>query len=184
MRRLTVFNNVTADGFFAGEGGDISWFKGAMDAEFGAFVAGNATGGGQLLFGRITYDLMASYWPTPFAAENDPVIAKQMNSLSKVVFSRTLAAATWQNTKLASGDLISGVRRMKEGDGPGMTILGSGSIVSQLSQAGLIDEYQFVVNPVVIGSGMKMFAAPLRLRLMKTRSFGNGNVVLWYEPTS
>jgi dihydrofolate reductase len=101
-----------------------------------------------------------------------------------VVFSRTLAVAAWNNTRLVSGDLIAEVRRMKEGDGPGMTILGSGSIVSQLAQAGLIDEYQFVVNPVVIGTGMKMFAAPLRLRLMKTRSFGNGNVVLWYEPAS
>jgi dihydrofolate reductase len=186
---LTVFNNVTADGFFAGESGDISWFKGQMDAEFSAFVAENATGGGQLLFGRITYDLMASYWPTPFAAENDPVIARHMNGLSKVVFSRTLTAATWQNTKLVSGDLVMGglvgeVRRMKEGDGPGMTILGSGSIVAQLAQAGLIDEYQFVVNPVVIGTGMNMFAAPLRMRLLKTRSFGNGNVVLWYEPAS
>jgi dihydrofolate reductase len=157
-----------------------------MDAEFGAFVAGNATGGGQLLFGRITYEMMASYWPTPFAAENDPVIAKQMNSLSKVVFSRTLTAATWHNTKLVggsvSGDLVTEVRRMKEEDGPGMTILGSGSIVSQLAQAGLIDEYQFVVHPVAIGTGMEMFGAPLRLKLLKTRSFGNGNVVLWYEP--
>ncbi len=184
MRRLTVFNNVTADGFFAGEGGDISWFKAPVDAEFGAFVAGNATGEGELLFGRITYEMMASYWPTPLSAESFPILAKGMNKSRKVVFSRTLAVASWQNTKLMGGDLIDEVRRMKEGDGPGMTILGSGSIVSQLARAGLIDEYQFVVNPVVIGKGMKMFVAPLHLRLLKTRSFGNGNVVLWYEPAS
>jgi len=94
MGKLVVFNNVTLDGYFAGENGDFSWAnKDHQDAEFNAFVAGNAEGEGLLLFGRITYELMASYWPTPVAAKNDPVVALRINNLPKVVFSRTLDKA-------------------------------------------------------------------------------------------
>src|ERR1700687_5198996 len=89
MRKLVVFNNVTLDGYFAGRNGDISWAH-QEDAECNAFVAENASGGGVLVFGRITYDLMASYWPTPLALETMPVVAERMNNLPKVVFSRTL----------------------------------------------------------------------------------------------
>ena len=89
MRKLVVFNQVTLDGYFADMNGDLSWAH-KNDAEWNAFVADNAKGGGLLLFGRITYELMASYWPTPYAIENDPIVAKQMNNLPKVVFSRTM----------------------------------------------------------------------------------------------
>src|SRR2546426_9476789 len=108
-----------------------------------------------------------------------------MTRMQKVVFSRTLDKASWQNTTLVKGDIVAAVRRMKNEPGPGMAILGSGSIVSQLTQARLIDEYQIVVNPVVLGKGKTMFDGikdKLALRLTKTRAFGNGNVVLWYEP--
>jgi len=105
--------------------------------------------------------------------------------MQKVVFSRTLDKASWENTTLVKGDIVTAVRRMKKEPGPGMAILGSGSIVSQLTQARLIDEYQIVVNPVVLGKGKTMFDGikdKLTLKLTKTRAFGNGNVVLWYEP--
>jgi dihydrofolate reductase len=186
MRRLVVFNNVTLDGYFAGPNGDFSWtHSGNDDAEFNAFVADNASGGGQLLFGRITYELMASYWPTPAAIKNDPIVAVGINSMPKVVFSRTLDKASWSNTQLVKGDLASEVRRLKTESGPGMAILGSGSIVSQLAQAGLIDEYQIVVNPVVLGQGRTMFDGikeQLNLKLTKTRNFSNGKTFLCYEP--
>ncbi|HWN97849.1 MAG TPA: dihydrofolate reductase family protein [Blastocatellia bacterium] len=136
MQRLVVFNNVTLDGYFSGTDGDISWAKGHQDAEFKAFAAENAKGGGVLVFGRITYELMMSYWPTPEAAKNDPVVAERMNNLPKVVFSRTLDKASWNNTKLMKGDLAAEIRNMKEGPGEDMVILGSGSIVSQLAQEG------------------------------------------------
>ena len=101
MRKLIVFNNVTLDGYFTGADGDMSWaYSGSDDPEFNAFVAGNASGGGQLLLGRITYDLMAGYWPTPIAIKNAPVVAEGMNSMRKVVFSRTLDKAQWNNTRL------------------------------------------------------------------------------------
>jgi len=112
MGKLVVFNNVTLDGYFAGENGDFSWAsKDHKDAEFNAFVAGHAEGEGLLLFGRITYELMASYWPTPVAAKNDPVVALRINNLPKVVFSRTLEKATWNNTALVKGALAAEVRR-------------------------------------------------------------------------
>jgi dihydrofolate reductase len=186
MRRLVAFNQVTLDGYFSGLDGDISWArKDAADEEWSAFVAGNARGAGVLLFGRITYELMASFWPTPLALERDPVVARQMNDLPKIVFSRTLTEVSWQNTKLITGTLAAEVRRLKNEPGEDMAILGSGSIVSQLAREGLIDEYQMVVNPVVLGSGQTAFQGVtqrLTLKLTKTRSFANGNVLLCYAP--
>ena len=187
MRKLIVFNHVSLDGYFTDAKGDMSFaHNDTPDAEWDAFVAGNASGGGMLVFGRITYELMASFWPTPFAAENMPVVAERMNNLPKVVFSRTLDKASWNNTKLVKGDLAGEIRKMKKEPGEDMVIFGSGSIVSQLAQAGLIDEYQIVVDPVALGKGRTMFDGikeKLTLKLKKTRTFGNGNVLLCYEPT-
>lgn len=189
MRSLTVFNNVTLDGYFTGAHGDFSWAHDSgvakPDPEFDAFVAGNATGGGELLFGRITYEMMAGYWPSPMARANDPVVAERMNALPKVVFSRTLAKASWNNTQLVKGDLLAAVRKLKAEPGDGMVVLGSGTIVAQLAAAGLIDEYTVVVNPLVLGQGRTMFEGlrqPLGLKLVKTRVFENGNVLLNYTP--
>jgi dihydrofolate reductase len=184
MRKLIVFNNVSLDGYFVDASRDMRWAY-RPDAEWNSFTAENASGGGVLLFGRKTYDLMASYWPTPMAMQNDPAVAEGMNSLSKVVFSKTMDKASWKNTRLVKSDLASEVRKMKDESGEGMAILGSGTIVAQLAQEGLIDEYQIAVIPVVLGAGRTMFEGVkrrLNLTLKKTRVFGNGNVVLWYEP--
>ena len=184
MRKLVVFNQTTLDGFIADINGDMSWAH-KDDAEWNAFVADNASGGGVLVFGRITYELMAGFWPTPFAIENMPIVAAGMNSMLKVVFSRTLDQASWNNTKLVKTDMVAEIRRMKKKPGDGLAILGSGSIVSQLAQDGLIDEYQIVVNPLVLGKGRTMFDGikeKLPLKLTKTRTFGNGNVLLCYKP--
>jgi dihydrofolate reductase len=186
MRKLVVFNHVSLDGYFVDKNGGMSWAKSDhKDAEWNAFVAENASGEGPLLFGRVTYELMGSYWPTPIADQHDPVVAERMNNLPKVVFSRTLDKASWNNTKLVKGDMVAEIRKMKKEPGEGMAILGSGSIVSQLAPEGLIDEYQVVVNPVVLGKGRTMFDGvkeKLNLKLTKTRAFGNGNVFLCYEP--
>ena len=186
MRRLLVFNNVTLDGYFAGPNGDFSWAHSAdEDVEFNEFVAGNASSGGELLLGRITYGIMAGYWPTPTALKNDPVVAEGMNNMPKVVFSRTLKQVTWGNTRLVSGDIAAEVRRMKTEPGKDMAILGSGSIVAQLAAAGLIDEYQLVVNPLALGQGRSMFEGipeKLALKLTSSRTFKNGKVYLCYQP--
>ncbi|MEN6334184.1 MAG: dihydrofolate reductase family protein [Phycisphaerales bacterium] len=187
MRRLVVFNQVSLDGYFVDLNGDMTWAKEGNDEEFNAFTSENAEGGGELLFGRITYELMASFWPTPQAREVLPLVAEQMNSLPKVVFSRTMREASWNNTRLVKGDPVAEIRRMKSEPGEGMVIMGSGSIVSQLAPTGLIDEYQMVLIPVALGGGRTMFEGiteRLRLKLVKSRVFRNGKVFLCYEPTA
>jgi dihydrofolate reductase len=184
MRKLVVFNMVSLDGFFVDRKGDMSWAH-KNDAEWNAFVNENASGNGVLVFGRITYELMASYWPTPMALQNSPVVAKGMNDMPKIVFSRTLVNASWSNTKLVKGDLAAEMRKLKKEPGPDMVILGSGSIVSQLAQQNLIDEYQIALSPIVLGNGRTMFEGvkeKLNLKLTKSRTFGNGTVFACYQP--
>ena len=187
MRRLMAFESLSLDGYFAGAKGDLSWAH-KEDAEWRAFVGGNASGGGgTLLFGRVTYELMVSYWPTPEATDAEPEVAGGMNDLPKVVFSRSLESVAWRNTRLVKEDLAGSVRAMKSEPGEDMVILGSGSIVSQLAREGLIDAYQIVVNPIVLGEGRPLWSGlrqRLPLRLTQTRAFGNGNVVLSYEPVT
>lgn len=185
MGKLTVFNSVTLDGYFSGPGGDLSWAHENADDEWNEFVSGNASGGGTLLFGRITYDMMASFWPTPEAMKSMPTVARGMNELPKVVFSRTMERAEWNNTRVVNGDIAAEVRSMKNAPDADLVIFGSGSIVPQLAQEQLIDSYQIVVVPVVLGRGRTMFEGlrdSLKLRLFSTRSFGNGNVLLEYAP--
>ena len=134
MRKLIVFNLVTLDGYFTGEGGDISWHS--VDAEFNEVAEEKSNAGNTLLFGRLTYELMAGYWPTPEAIRNDPVVAEGMNKAEKIVFSRTLEKAEWNNTRLVRTDMIAEVRKLKQQSGHDLTVLGSGSIVSQLTQEG------------------------------------------------
>jgi len=183
---LSVFNNVSLDGYFTGPNGELDWAHGsAPDAEFDAFVAENAGGGGTLLLGRKTYDMMATWWPTPAAAAAMPEVAAGMNRMPKLVVSRTMQRATWSNATVLQGDLVAAARRLKADAGPGITILGSGSVVAQLAAGGLIDEIQMVVVPVVLGRGRTMFegmATPLGLRLARSRVFPRGKVFLAYHP--
>lgn len=186
MRKLATFTNVTLDGYFAGPEGELEWaHRAAADPEWNAFVAGNAQGGGTLLLGRVTYDMMVSYWPTPQAKKNDPAVAEGMNRLPKIVFSRTLDKPSWENTTVVKGDVAAEVRKLKEAPGDDIAILGSGSIVSQLAQAGLIDEIQLVVHPIILGQGKTLFTGvkdAKSLTLTTTRAFANGNVLHCYEP--
>lgn len=188
MRKLIVFNHVTLDGYFVGENGDMGWaHKGNDDPEWSAYVAENAKVGGVLLFGRVTYDMMASYWPTPDAAKNNPEIAEHMNNLEKVVFSRTMDKAKWENTELVKGDLAAEVQKMKQEEGKDMVVMGSGTIVAQLAHENLVDEFQVIVNPLVLGKGRTMFEGVrknIALKLVSSRAFGNGKVLLCYEPVT
>jgi dihydrofolate reductase len=186
MANLIVFNSISLDGYFTDRDNRMNWAHNpAPDKEWDTFVEGNASGGGVLVFGRITYELMASYWPTPAAARNDPVVAERMNKLPKIVFSRTLTEAAWKHTRLVKDGLVEEIRKRKAGKGEDMAILGSGSIVAQLAREGLIDEYQIVVTPVVLGGGRTMFDGirkPLPMKLVNSRTFGNGNILMSYVP--
>ena len=182
MRKLSVFNLITLDGYFAGQDGDISWHM--VDEEFQELAEKASNSGNTLVFGRITYELMAGYWPTAEATASDPIVARGMNSAEKIVFSRTLTRVDWNNTRVVKDDMLAEIRRLKRESATDLTVLGSGSIVAQLTGERLIDEYQVLLNPVVIGRGRTMFEGVkdrLPLRLTKTRVFGNGNVLLTYE---
>ena len=183
IRKLSVFNNVSLDGFFTDASGDMSWAH-ARDEEWQRFTNENAGGEAEVIYGRKTYEMMASFWPTPQAKQLLPTVAASMNRMRKYVVSRSLEQVEWENSRLIRGDLIAEVRRLKSAPGPGLLIMGSGEIVSQLTQAGLIDHYQLVFVPILLGSGRSLFegvTARPRLTLEKTRSFGNGNIVAWYS---
>ena len=185
MRKLTVFEHMSLDGYFVDGQGDMRWaYRPEPDPEWDAYVAGNASGEATLVFGRVTYEMMAGYWPTPIAVEQQPKVAKRMNALDKLVFSRKLDKAMWENTRLVKGEAVMEMRKLKAGKGADMVILGSGSLVAQFAAAGLIDDYQLVVNPRAIGGGRTLFQGlpqHLALKLTQTRAFNNGNVVLNYE---
>ena len=183
MRKVGAFNFVTLDGYFEGPKRDISWHK--HDADGTAYAVEGLKSGNALLFGRVTYELMASYWPTPLAIKNDPVVAEGMTRAEKIVFSRTLKRAEWNNTRVVNDNIGEEVRRLKQTPGKNMTLLGSGSILTQLAEQGLIDEFQFMVDPVALGEGTPIFRNinhRLNLTLTSTRTFQNGTVLLCYQP--
>jgi dihydrofolate reductase len=183
MRELVMFNLVSLDGYFEGPNQDISWHN--VDAEFNEHAVAMLDSSDLLLFGRITYELMSSVWPTDAAKRDDPQVAGRMNAIPKVVFSRTLTEAVWNNTRLVAGNIEDEVRTLKEQPGKGIALLGSGTIVPQLARSGLIDEYRIMVNPIVLGSGRSLFGdlkGRMALQLAGTRTFRNGNVMLTYRP--
>ena len=172
---------MTLDGFFEGPMQDISWHN--VNSEFNEFAIAQLDEIDTLLFGRVTYQMMASYWPIPEAIKNDPVVAGQMNSLSKMVFSKTLDKAEWNNTRLVKADIAKEVLKQKQQSGKDIAIFGSANLMSTLIEADLIDEHRVMVNPVILGVGTPLFRTKdkLNLKPINTRTFGNGNVLLCYE---
>lgn len=155
------------------------------DDEFREFAVEQLNSADILIFGRITYEGMASFWTTPDAAKNDPIVARQMNSLPKIVFSRTLKEATWNNTRLVKENAAEEVSKLKSQLGEDIGILGSANLASDLIRQNLIDEYRIMVNPVVLGEGRPLFEGiekKIALKLLRTRNFKSGNVLLYYAP--
>lgn len=183
MRKVIVSNLISLDGFIAGPNGEIDWF--GWDKELESYSKDLIASVGAIVFGRVTYELMAGYWPTATEAENDRMIIDTMNNLPKVVFSRTLDRVEWKNSRLVKDDIEREVAKLKREPGKDMVIYGSGSIVSALAQAGLIDEYRIFVNPVILGTGIPLFPNVknrLSLKHLGTKTFGNGLVLIRYSP--
>ncbi len=185
MSRLFAFNMVTLDGYFEGPGHDLGWHN--VDSEFNEFAIGQLRDIGTLIFGRVTYEMMASYWSTAAAKADDPVVAGLMNDLPKIVPSRTLDKVAWSNSRLIRdrvGEEIASLRQRSTKD---LAVFGSARLLTSLMQMNLVDEYRLMVNPIVLGQGTPLFRLPmhkLNLRLIRTRIFGNGNVLLCYEAVS
>jgi dihydrofolate reductase len=187
MKKLCAFTQITLDGYYASSDGTLAWAHrgSAGDPEFQAFVADNAKGGGVLLFGRRTYEMMLAYWPTPLALEQNRTVAEGMNRMPKFVASRTLERPEWSNTEVLSGELVPAVEKLKRESEADITILGSASLVTALSDARLIDEYQLVVLPTALGAGSTLFsglARPLDMKLERSRTFKSGIIVSSYTP--
>lgn len=187
MRKIVVFNLVSLDGFFAGPRGNIDWHN--TDEEFSKFAEEQTREFKTLIFGRVTYELMKSYWPTPQAIKDDPLVANVLNTAPKIVFSRTLKKVeetpVWKNVTIFKEIKPEEIKQLRAQPGGDMTILGSGTIAQQMTNLGLIDEYRLLVNPVILGRGKPMFANikdRLKLKLLKTRIFKSGNVLLYYVP--
>jgi dihydrofolate reductase len=183
MRKVIFFNLTSLDGYFEGPNRGINWHN--VDEEFNEFAVQQTGEFGALLFGRVTYELMAGYWPTESAKRDDPIIAELMNSLPKFVFSKTLKKAEWSNTKLVKDGFVDEVSKLKQQSGKDIAIFGSSDLAVTLIDQGLINEYRIMINPIVLGDGKSLFNGiqnKLDLKLMKTRTFGNGNVLLYYVP--
>jgi len=190
MRKISVFIHMTVDGFFAGPHGEIDWFKVIQkDNEYDAYTHEQSSGSGNtLIFGHTTYEMMKSYWPTPDAIKNDPGMARVVNNNPKIVFSKTLRNVeegnNWKNIKLFHEIKPEEIIRLKEQEAEDFTILGSGSIVQQFANLGLIDEYHLVIVPVILGAGKYLFkdVKKMNLKLLGARAFKNGICLLEYRP--
>lgn len=185
MGRISLFMNVTLDGYFEGPNHDISFFKG--DDEDNTFFREQTSGGegATVLLGHRTYELMRSWWPTQQAKEANPEVAEFMNEMPKVVVAHQRFDPGWNNVRVISGDIAGEVRKLKEQPGKHIVILGSNTLCVSLMQEGLIDEVQILVNPVVLGEGTPLFVGlPQKadLKLLRAREFKSGNVLLTYEP--
>lgn len=184
MRKLFAFNMMTLDGYFEGQDPwDISWHN--TDDEFNEFAIEQTNSVDLLLFGRVTYEGMASYWPTEDAIKNDPMIANLMNSLPKIVFSRTLEKADWNNTRIIKENIAEEILDLKKQPGKDIAVFGSANLLSTLMALDLVDEHRVMVNPALLGRGNLLFKnmdEKINLRLLRTRTFHSGNVLLVYEP--
>ena len=183
MAALSAFISLSLDGCYADADGDMSWAH-SQDPEQAEFTSSNAKGGGRLVFGRVTYEMMKPFWTSPQAAQMMPDVATGMNTMPKTVFSRSLKTSDWRNTRIATDDFVSELEAIRAGD-LDASILGSGSIVAQAATAGLLDELQVMLVPVTLGGGKRLFDGMPRSLAWKredVRQFSNGNVFLRYHP--
>ena len=183
MRKIIVSNLVSLDGYFEGPNAELDWFT--VDEEFNGYAEELLNSVDTILFGRKTYEMMASYWPTDEAKSDDPIIAGKMNSLPKIVFSTTLDNVEWENSSLIKNNVNAEILKLKARPGKDIVIFGSGSIVSALTQSDLIDEYRILINPVILGGGKSHFSGnPDRktLKLTDVKRFNSGLIALYYQP--
>ena len=185
MRKVVMLNRVSLDGYFAGPQGEIDWFIHDPEVDRAAHGSGQAD---TVLFGRTTYQMFEAHWPAvaqdAAAPQGARATAEELRRMTKVVFSNTLREVGWENSRLVHADPVKEVRALKQADGSNMMIFGSGTIVQELANAGLIDDYLLIVTPVVLGAGKLLFkdVSRLPLRLVASQDFKSGNVLLHYRP--
>lgn len=182
MRRIFLFMNASLDGYFEGPGHDISFFN-SDDDHFEPFSAEAGQEVDTILLGHRTYNLMKSFWPTAMAQESAPEVARFMNEKLKLVASHQPFDPGWRNVQVIYGDVVGAVKQLKEQYGKTIIMFGSNQLCVSLMQAGLVDEFQVVVNPLVLGAGTRLFEGleqPARLHLRDTHTFKSGKVLMRY----
>lgn len=176
MRKVVLLMSVSLDGFVARPDGDLSWLFPNIDAEAMAWTVESIGQTDTQIMGRVAYEEQAQYWPT-----STDELAPLINGATKVVFSSTLQTVEWENSRLATGSLQDEVAQLRQQDGKNIFVPGGARIAQSMSKLGLIDEYRLIVHPVVLGSGMPLFADPVELKLLDSRTFGSGAIAVTYE---
>lgn len=181
MRRLVIWNLMTLDGFFEGSSPwDLGFHDAAWGEELEAYSLEQGREMGALLFGRVTYEGMAAYWPRQSSS-----IAQFMNGVEKLIASRTLRSVSWNNSRLLEGDAVRAVEALKQAPGKDIFVFGSAVLTASLLAQGLVDEYRVCIAPVVLGSGVPLFKpqnAGMRMRLIDARPLKTGALIVRYAP--
>ncbi|MHB2035516.1 MAG: dihydrofolate reductase family protein [Nitrososphaerales archaeon] len=202
MRKIIWSIMMSLDGFIAGPNGEFDWPLADEEFEQSSLELLNEVD--FIMFGRVTYEMMANYWPTAItnptgvldsngkrisvptrSSKPHTEIAHKMNTLTKIVFSKTLEQVEWNNSRLVREIVPAEIMRLEQQQGKDIVIYGSTGVASTMTELGLIDEYRIFVNPIVLGKGKPMFKGPndrKKLKLVTTRTFTSGLVGLFYQP--
>ena len=186
MRHLIFFMHTSLDGFVAGLNGEMDWIK--LDDAMFDFVATMTEQSDTALYGRVTYEMMQSYWPKagekPNATKHDKEHSSWYNKVSKVVLSKTMQETGLQNTKVISGQLSDNINKLKQQGEKNILIFGSPGASQSLLNEGLIDEFWLFVNPIILGQGMPLFkdiTGTTKLKFVESKTFACGVIALHYE---
>src|SRR5258708_34987361 len=179
MAKLIMWNLMTLGGFGEGPNRDISWHFEVWGEELEQLSIEQLKSAGGLLFGRITYELMAKHWPSASGE-----VADLMNALPKVVFSRSLTKSDWNNTQLFGDDVPGTVARLKRESAGDILLFGSADLAASLIPHRLIDELRIALNPIILGAGAPLFkpCEPVKLKLLDSRTLSSGIVIVRYAP--
>ena len=189
MRKVIATMWITLDGFIAGPNGEMNWVTDIFDEEMGKYEDDVVSAADTLLLGRVTYQSFAGAWPkvpeNPSASKGEVEYAHKLNAMRKIVFSKTLEQAEWNNSRLVREIIPEEIKKLKQEPGKDIVIYGSASIVQALMNLGLIDEYQLLIHPIVLGDGKSLFEDikdRVNLKLLKTKPHPSGVVRLYYQP--
>jgi dihydrofolate reductase len=179
MAKLIMWNLMTLDGFVEGPNRDISWHEDVWGEELERLSIEQLHAAGGLLFGRVTYELMANHWPSATGE-----VADFMNAAPKYVFSRTLKQSPWNNTRMFGADVADTVTKLKRETRKDIFLFGSADLASHLVPHGLIDEFRIALNPIILGGGTPLFkpGERVKLKLLDSRPMSTGIVILRYAP--